>query len=77
MRKAKMLLLGAFGMVAASAGALALTSTPLAAAAPSYRCGNTYCNPGTTTCSYYWDKQCTLSGTPPHYCEGWSNCGAS
>lgn len=75
MRKAKLLLLTMFTVIASVAGALSLVPrTVLAAPASPTDCGNTYCNPGETSCSYHWNSSCKLSGTPPHYCEGWSTC---
>ncbi len=76
MQRAKLLFVAMFTLVTAGAAAMTLTAPTLQAkAAAALVCGNTYCNPGETSCQYNWNSGCNLSGTPPHYCDGWSKCG--
>lgn len=74
MQRAKLLLVAMFTIIAAAAAATTLTARPLQAKTPLGNCGNTACDPGDTTCYYHWNSQCSLSGTPPHYCTGWETC---
>jgi hypothetical protein len=72
MQRIKLSLVAAFTIIAAAAAMITFTAPPLQAR--SGLCGNTACDPGMTSCYYHWNSICTLSGTPPHYCSGWSTC---
>lgn len=79
MRRNKLLLLGVFTAITAVAGSITLSPRTVQAAPTGALegCGNSYCNPGSTTCSYNWNSACNLSGVPPHYCDGWEKCNAT
>ena len=70
MRIVKRLGLAVFSAAVGTAAAALLSGTPVQAT-PREACGNTYCNPGWSHCSYLAGNVCTLQNGQ---CAGWEGC---